>query len=289
MSSFPWFRLYSETLTDKKFKIIAAETGYPKPLILGVWCSVLMLAGESPERGKLLYSRGKPIRFNFICDEIGVDEEMGRAILDQFIEFDMVYIDDGGVYTITKWEERQFKSDDSYARVKKFRDKKAGKATLETPRETPNDNDSGNVSETFLETPQSQIQSQSQIPNGIGDSSPEEPDKPLKQLMGTFLAETGLKMPHRKKDIGFWWSSIREIYELVDNDVGIASNLIRRAVKRMRNDSLTISTPNSVVNICRAILASKEPKNGKPPLIDKAIQRLIDQDKAEVYHPLEGN
>lgn len=289
MSSFPWLRLYTETLTDKKFKLISAETGLPRPLILGAWCSLLMLAGESPERGQLVYSRGKPIRFSFICDEIGVDEATGQAILDQFIELDMLYIDDGGVYTITKWDERQFRSDDAYARVKKFRDKKKVNADPETPPETVDDNASRNVSETFQETPQSQIQSQIQIPNGIGDKSPASPEKPLKQLMSVFMDETGLRMPHRKKDTGYWWSAIREIYEIVDSDVGKASNLIRGAVKRMRGENLTISTPNSVVNICRAIVSSRVPPNGKSPpqVVSEAIQRLIDQDKTEVYNPLD--
>lgn len=182
MSSFPWLRLYTETLTDKKFKLISAETGLPRPLIMGTWCSLLMLAGESPERGKLVYSRGKPIRFSFICDEIGVDEATGQAILDQFIELDMLYIDDGGVYTITKWDERQFRSDDAYARVKKFRDKKKVNPSPETPPETVDDNASGNVSETFQETPQSQSQSQSQSLTSSSSSKPPTKKETLNQI-----------------------------------------------------------------------------------------------------------
>lgn len=183
MSSFPWLRLYTETLNDKKLKLISAETGYPRPLILGAWCSLLMLAGESPERGKLLFSRGKAISFSFICDEIGLNEEMGREIIDQFIALDMLFIDDGGVYTITKWVERQFKSDDAYARVKKFRSKKGQPSKVQSPQETPNDNGSrnvsGNVSETFNETDQSQIQINSST---TSSSSPQTEKETLDQI-----------------------------------------------------------------------------------------------------------
>lgn len=116
-------------------------------------------------------------------------------------------------------------------------------------------------------------------PNGVGDKSPPpESDKPKKQLMGTFLAETGLKMPHRKSDVGFWWSAIGEIYNLVDNDVGRGSDIIRRAVKRMKADKLTISGPNSIINICRPLLASST--NGPCPA------RSLDPDKQATYDEL---
>lgn len=122
-------------------------------------------------------------------------------------------------------------------------------------------------------------------PNGVGDKPPPEPDKPKKQLMGIFTTETGLKMPHRKSDVGFWWSSIREIYEIVDNDVGAGGDLIRRAVKKMRASGLTISSPNSIINICRALAAEKSvTRNGKSPHLSAeqlALAKQLDQELAQ--------
>lgn len=139
--SIPWLRLYTETLSDRKLKLISVELDIPKPYIMGVWTSILMLAGESPSRGKLLSSRGKPWPVDFICDEIGTDEKTFQAIMGEFIAFDMVYIDDGGVYVITNWQQRQFKSDDSYERVKRFRSKQAKEDEKQEGNVTDNPNE----------------------------------------------------------------------------------------------------------------------------------------------------
>lgn len=180
MTSLPWLRLYTELLSDRKIKLISAETGLPKPLIIGVWVSLLMLAGESPERGRIISARGKPWPFGFIADEIGLDESTCKQIIDEFIGMDMVYQDDEGAYVIVKWEERQFKSDDTYARVKKHRASKRGgpedegkKGGIEIDEYTKRFiGDNGNVSETFLETPQSQIQNPDSdlLPKGNGET-----------------------------------------------------------------------------------------------------------------------
>lgn len=134
-------------------------------------------------------------------------------------------------------------------------------------------------------TPKDSLPKDSKTPNGVGDKPPPEPDKPKKQLMGIFTTETGLKMPHRKSDVSFWWSSIREIYEIVDNDVGAGSDLIRQVVKKMRADGLTISNPNSIINICRTLAAEKSvTRNGKSPHLSAeqlAVAKQYDQELAQ--------
>jgi hypothetical protein len=74
--------------------------------------------------------------------------------------------------------------------------------------------------------------------------------------MDTFLATTGLKMPHRKSDIGYWWSSIGELYELADRDVSIGNRLIRQSVEQLRAGKMTFSNPNSILNTARSIAAN---------------------------------
>jgi len=166
-------------LSDRKIKLVSVDTGLPKPLIIGMWVSLLILAGESPDRGKILSARGKPMPFPFLCDEIGVDESTCRLVIDAFVEMNMIYQDDEGAFIITKWDNRQFKSDDAYARVKKHRQEKMSKSSeqgeipssnsneekggIESDEYTKRFNDvSRNGNETFQETPQSQSQSQSQ-------------------------------------------------------------------------------------------------------------------------------
>lgn len=104
MSSTPWFRFYNEALNDPKLKRIATITKQPKALINGVWCGLLCLASESPDRGKLLISDDMPYLMEEIIDAVGIDYELGELIIDYLIKLEMVSLADG-VYSITKWDE----------------------------------------------------------------------------------------------------------------------------------------------------------------------------------------
>lgn len=100
-------------------------------------------------------------------------------------------------------------------------------------------------------------------PNGVGNKLPDQvdkPDGPKKQLMGMFNKTTNMQMPHRKTDVSFWWSSIGELYKMVNCDVDIGEYLIKQSVERMSQKGLDITSPNSILGYCRAILAEG---NGK--------------------------
>lgn len=165
--SMPWLRLYTETLSDRKIKMIAAELNLPKPLIIGVWTSLLMLAGESPERGRLVSNKGTALPDDFICSEIGLENGQFSKICREFVEFDMLFVDNDGIFVVTNWEQRQFKSDNSYERVKRYRRKQTKNGDDDTDDGEDNHNQytkrnvSRNGNETFQETHQIQIQNQS--------------------------------------------------------------------------------------------------------------------------------
>lgn len=124
MSSTPWFRFYNEAINDPKLKRIATITKQPKALINGVWCGLLCLASESPDRGKLLISDDMPYLMEEIIEAVGIDYELGELIIDYLIKLEMVSLADN-VYSITKWDDRQFKSDSSAERVRAYRERKA--------------------------------------------------------------------------------------------------------------------------------------------------------------------
>lgn len=106
-------------------------------------------------------------------------------------------------------------------------------------------------------------------PNGVGEKSPEAPpdskpetlpdEKPdgKKALMGTFLTETRLTMPRKKNTVGFWWSSVGEIYEMTNRDIDIGQRIIRQAVKALKDKQLTIGGPESIIKTCRALAAGQ--------------------------------
>jgi hypothetical protein len=126
--NYPWFRLYSDVLHDKKITRTSVQVKQPKALVLGLWVTILSLANDSPERGKLLISDGIPLTIDEILYEAGLNGE-GLPIIEEFVKANMLSIE-GETVTVIHWEDRQFASDHSRERVKQYRERK--KAVTET-------------------------------------------------------------------------------------------------------------------------------------------------------------
>lgn len=110
-----------------------------------------------------------------------------------------------------------------------------------------------------------------QTPKGVSGNQPqnnpgkkikEESDEPgpRKQLMNEFIALSGLKMPHRKTDEKFWWSSIGELYELFNRDVDIGKKMIRQAIDELRRDKMRVAGPESLIKTARDLSAQANHK-----------------------------
>ncbi len=133
MSNMPWFRSYSEILSDRKIVRICRITNQPKVIVVGLWITLLALANDSPERGKLLLTKGIPYSIDDIIAESEIPKEDVIKLLDAFRGMDM--INGKNIIEISNWKKRQFKSDDGTKRVQAFRERQ--KETLQdTPDET---------------------------------------------------------------------------------------------------------------------------------------------------------
>ena len=121
-----WFRFYSETLRDRKLERIGRVTGQPNAVLVGVWVTLLALANDSPERGILLLTDDIPLVFDDLCLETGLDLEALQPIIERFIAMEMLSFEDG-IYFITNWGKRQFKSDSSAERVRRYRERQVEK------------------------------------------------------------------------------------------------------------------------------------------------------------------
>lgn len=119
-----WFRFYSEALNDRKIGRTAKTLGTDKVVVIGIWAGILSLASESPERGALLLAPGVPFTVEDMANEIGCDLEIMRAVVSQFDMLDMVGWD-GDTLIVSHWSDRQFESDNSTERVRRFRERKA--------------------------------------------------------------------------------------------------------------------------------------------------------------------
>ncbi len=137
-----WFRFYSEALRDPKVQRLSDQT-YRR------WVNLLCLANEGKPRGQLPAVADIAFHLRISDDEADrlVDELIARELLDG--------TPDG--YMPHNWAVRQFKSDNTYERVLKFRGKgdetfreTTGETLHETLPETPRRcSKPRNVSETF--------------------------------------------------------------------------------------------------------------------------------------------
>jgi len=126
MTAMPWFRMYSEILDDRKLKRICKKTGHSKALVIGTWTCLLALANNATPRGELSISEDIPYTIDDLEDELGLPSEIISQLIDEFKAMDMM--NGKSTLEITNWEKRQFKSDNSTERVRRFREKEAEEA-----------------------------------------------------------------------------------------------------------------------------------------------------------------
>ena len=153
-----WFRFYSAALTDTKLGKLARQLSAPRALVLGVWATLLGLASESPERGRLLISANVPVDVGDIEALTGI--ENAKEWLGEMQALGMVDLD-GGVWEIVNWDRRQFGSDNSTERVRRHREKvqvarsatglKRDGSVAATPPHTETDTETDTETETETE------------------------------------------------------------------------------------------------------------------------------------------
>jgi hypothetical protein len=109
-----WFRFYSEMMHDRKIRRMTPEQRW-------VWVAVLSLASQSPVRGRLLMGHGIQLNSADIADEAAVPERVVVEALEVLQAFCMIHLENS-VIVVTKWEKRQFASDNATTRTSKHRD-----------------------------------------------------------------------------------------------------------------------------------------------------------------------
>ena len=120
----PWFRFYYEAASDPKFDVISMTTGIEWCAVFGAWSKILCIAAASPIRGSLYVTLQKRYSNDNVTSLLRFTNKQTEAIMQSFIDCDMVDLDENGAYRVKNWGKRQYDSDNSAKRVKKFRDKK---------------------------------------------------------------------------------------------------------------------------------------------------------------------
>lgn len=169
MASSIWFRCYTEIKRDRKLRRLPINFRW-------IWVAILAMAKESPVQGKLLISEKIPATIEDIADESAADIEETEQAIQKFIEQDMMHEEDG-VMILTNWDKRQYVSDNSTARVRKYREQK--RETL--PKRFGNNEVTPPETETDTETDTEKEEEGPEKPETLSSPSSQEREC-LKQL-----------------------------------------------------------------------------------------------------------
>lgn len=119
--SMPWFRLYSETVSDPKIQTLDLCGKW-------MWVTCLCIASASEERGALRFG-DVTVTFQDLSQIAGVTSQDGEQAVKNLLERGMLNLGDDGVLRVTNWDKRQYPSDSSAERTRKYREKKKENVT----------------------------------------------------------------------------------------------------------------------------------------------------------------
>lgn len=126
----PWFRFYTETPDDPKLDRAALMAQCEYASIFTVWGVMMTFAKKSPVEGILLIAKNVPVTIFEIAIKSRIkDTALIEKIILAFQSLDMIQIENE-VISLAHWGERQYQSDTSTDRWRKWNDKR--KQTEET-------------------------------------------------------------------------------------------------------------------------------------------------------------
>ena len=115
-------------------------------------------------------------------------------------------------------------------------------------------------------------------PDGESETPKNEPEvKPLTPRQAAtsaleirFSSLSGLPLPKRdtekdkKAGASRWWNPLAEIWEMCGKDTDKAAQIIEKAYRKMKADELTISAPQSVLEVAKSVYAQNGHKSSTP-------------------------
>jgi len=113
MKKLPWFRLYNETIDDEKLRLLAFEDR---------WHFIALLCCKGS--GLLDGSKNKDLLWRKVGVKLGLATRELEEVIRRLAEVDLV---DRETMQPLSWDDRQFISDNSTDRVRKFREKQEAK------------------------------------------------------------------------------------------------------------------------------------------------------------------
>lgn len=138
----PWFRLYTETIWDRKIRRLTPPQRW-------LWVAVLALARQSPLPGFLVLSTDplQVLSSHDIADAAALKEAEVTKGLERFVGLGLIVQNpELGAWEIARWNDRQYESDETTKRTAKHRQRNGDGTSKErsndgdvTPPETETD------------------------------------------------------------------------------------------------------------------------------------------------------
>jgi hypothetical protein len=249
-----WLRLYNDTITDPKWRVVAAESGQPLTAVLAVWMSMLVCASDADERGTL---QGWDDRFAGAALDLRGDAVRAIREAMQGIVLDGM--------RLSGWDKRQRASDNIAERVKRHRTK---------AKETPPDGGSTNGTGQHRNDTKAK---------GNGDVTLQKRNCTDFSLDLSYLPSN----PTTLNNSGGGGAGAREVGEMVAGKTGLkVQACVDRAAKWIAagyDPGLDI-----LPTVDDLVRSAKEPI-GTPQYFDRAIRRRHDARMAPLPDPLPHN
>ncbi len=251
--SYPWFRYYSETIGDRKFKRIARQAGTSRAVVLGVHGMILCLANDSPERGVLRHADGMPITHDDITeaalDFLDLDPELFARILAGF-ENNNIVAWKGSVCRVSNWEKRQSRSDYSTPRTRAYRERQRGTTQGTFPKRQGTQGESESESEEESESDR-EVEVEGEA--AAGDAAADGDDNPI------YISEEWIPEIYQHPDI----QMIEQITGKLPSEKEITRVLQTIQMIRLRYELFDSALISYLTRFWTAWVNSTN-KNGKP-------------------------
>jgi hypothetical protein len=130
-----WFRMYDEVLDDPKVQRLSGDD-------FKAWVNLLCLASRND--GKLPCAED-------IAFALRIDAKKGAAVIGRLVSAGLLLAEDD-CFSPNKWNDRQYKSDVSTSRVKRFRER--SKTVSETAPDTETDTEKNTVDKSTAVDPE---------------------------------------------------------------------------------------------------------------------------------------
>jgi len=266
-----WWRSWHGAPMDHKWSVIAAKTGVKAGIVSAIVWELLDYASQNKERGSI---ENFDVETYAVYSGFSEDEIISviQAITEKKIIVDGKF---------AKWGERQRKDEEEIERVRKYRNEKKKEIENNYPGKDEIDTDDyellRNVTKNYIDTdtdtdkdintceidksislaPVPEISEKVKIPKNKPEpekvkKNPSDPDYWSflrdKEPLGIAFYEATKLFPVGKQ-FGLWVKGFNTLSE-----AGITPEVIPRAVKKMRENGLTIKSPESILAIAREIM-----------------------------------